>query len=192
LSLKIDTRDDPYAPSSGILFINSYSFIQKKIYGPVQYFTEDMSTNINMQRLSIGFSVFYQVFERHVAALGLHGRELRSEFFEGSDLFRLGGTNSLRGYREAQFLGSRIFWSNLEYRLLLTRRTYTFLFFDTGYYLRKEDALRNINRLEGFNIGYGAGINLETGLGVLGVSFALAKGDSFKDGKIHFGLVNEF
>jgi outer membrane protein insertion porin family len=41
-------------------------------------------------------------------------------------------------------------------------------------------------------MGYGFGIKIETGIGVLGVSFALAKGDSFSDGKIHFGIVNEF
>ena len=50
-------------------------------------------------------------------------------FFEESDLYRLGGTNTLRGYRENQFLGSRIFWSNLEYRFLLTQRTFAFRIF---------------------------------------------------------------
>jgi outer membrane protein insertion porin family len=140
--------------------------------------------------LNIDF--FYEIFRRQVAALKLNGRELRGSFFEISDLFRLGGTNTLRGYREDQFLGSRIFWSNLEYRFLLANRTYTYLFFDTGYYLIKEDPSRKINKQEAFNIGYGLGLNIETSLGVIGVSFALAKGDSFADGKIHFGLLNEF
>jgi outer membrane protein insertion porin family len=117
---------------------------------------------------------------------------LKGSFFENSDLFRLGGTNSLRGYREDQFLGARILWTNLEYRLLLTRRTFAFLFFDTGYYLREADVERNILKSEDFLYGYGLGLNIETGLGVLGVSFALGEGDSFSDGKIHFGLVNEF
>ena len=98
----------------------------------------------------------------------------------------------LRGYTEDQFLGSRIFWSNLEYRFLLTQRSFTFLFLDTGYFYRPEDLTRNILKTEGFRIGYGLGINLETGIGVIGVSFALGKGDSFSNGKIHFGIVNEF
>ena len=140
----------------------------------------------------IGLDFFYSIFSRQVVALKLNGRELQGSFFEISDLFRLGGTNTLRGYREDQFLGSRVFWSNLEYRLLLARRTYTYLFFDTGYYLVKEDAARKISKQEAFNIGYGLGLNVETALGVIGVSFALAKGDSFCDGKIHFGLVSEF
>jgi len=32
-------------------------------------------------------------------------------------------------------------------------------------------------------MGYGLGLSVETGLGVLGVSFALGKGDSFSQGK---------
>jgi outer membrane protein insertion porin family len=45
---------------------------------------------------------------------------------------------------------------------------------------------------DGFKTGYGIGIQVETGLGVMGVSFALGEGDSFSNGKIHFGLINEF
>jgi outer membrane protein assembly factor BamA len=192
LNLRIDTRDDPYAPLSGLLFFNSYSFSRKKIYGPGQFITPQTKTNLNFQRVSADLSLFYQIFSRNVIALGLHGRELRGPSFEESDLFRLGGTNTLRGYRENQFLASRMLWSNLEYRMLLTRRTFAFLFFDSGYYQRKEEPERNILRIEAFKMGYGAGINLETGIGILAVSYALAAGDSFSDGKIHFGIVNEF
>jgi len=191
-NLKIDTRDDPYSPTSGLLFINSYSYSRKKINGPLQFITQGLETRINLQRFMLDFEGFYELFLRQVISFGVHGRELRGSFFENSDLFRLGGTNSLRGYREDQFLGSRILWTNLEYRFLLTRRTFAFLFFDTGYYLREADEERNILKSEDFLYGYGLGLNLETSLGVLGVSFALGEGDSFSDGKIHFGIVNEF
>ncbi len=192
LSLKIDTRDDPYAPTEGFLFINSYSFSNKKIYGPAKYLTSETLTNINLQRFELNLNLYYELFSKQVAALGLHGRELRGPFLEQSDLYRLGGTNSLRGYREDQFLGSRIFWSNLEYRFLLAKRSFAFLFFDTGYYLRKGDLANNIPKAEGFKYGYGLGLDVETGLGVLSVSYALAKGGNFSDGLIHFGLINEF
>ncbi len=192
INFKLDTRDDPYSPTRGILFINSYSFSRKTINGPKKFFTPGLKTNVDLQRIEMEFKIFYQPFQRQVVALGLNGKELRGSFFELSDLFRLGGTNTLRGYRENQFLGSRVLWSNLEYRFLLTQRSFAFLFFDTGYFLRKEEPDYNIQKSEGFRIGYGLGINLETSLGVIGVSFALAKGDTFSEGKIHFGIVNEF
>jgi outer membrane protein insertion porin family len=191
-NLKIDTRDDPYAPTEGILFINSYSFSIKTINGPVEYFTPSLSTSVDLQRFASSFYIFYELFSRQIVALGLNAKELRGLSFENSDLYRLGGTNSLRGYREEQFLGSRIFWSNLEYRALLTRRSYGFVFFDTGYYLRPEEPDRNIPKSEEFLYGFGLGLNLETALGVLRVSYALGEGDTFSDGKIHFGVLNEF
>ena len=192
INLKIDTRDDIYSPKSGIILVNAYKFTSKTINGPAEYITPDTKLNTNFQRLELDFNFFKELFRDQVAALGIHARELRGSDVEISDLYFLGGTNSLRGYREKQFQGNRIFWSNLEYRYLLTRRTFAFLFFDTGYYLRNADPVNNIAEISDFKIGYGFGLNLETSLGVLGVSFALAKGDSFRDGKIHFGIINEF
>jgi outer membrane protein insertion porin family len=172
--------------------MTSYSLSRKKINGPAQFITPDISTKIDLQRFTVDLDLFYELFNRQITALGVHGRELRASFFEVSDLYRLGGANSLRGYLEDQFLGNRILWTNFEYRLLLTNRTFGFLFYDTGYYLRSAEPLSNIEKLEGFKTGYGLGFNIETGLGVLKVSFALAKGDTFSKGKIHFGIVNEF
>jgi outer membrane protein insertion porin family len=191
-NLKIDTRDDPYSPTEGLLFINSYSFSRKTINGPTEYFTPNLSTVVDLQRFSSSFYFFYEIFLRQIIAIGVNARELRGSTFENSDLYKLGGTNSLRGYREEQFLGSRIFWSNLEYRALLTRRSYGFIFFDTGYYLRPEEIDKDIPKSEEFLYGFGLGLNLETALGVLRVSYALGEGDSFSDGKIHFGVLNEF
>lgn len=191
-NLKIDTRDDPYSPTKGLLFINSYSFSKKTINGPTEYIIPTLNTSINLQRFSSSFNFYYEIFSRQVVAIGVNVRELKGTSFENSDLYRLGGTNSLRGYREDQFLGSRIYWSNLEYRALLTRRSFGFLFFDTGYYLRPEEKEKNISKAEEFLYGFGLGLNIETGLGVLRVSYALGEGDTFSDGKIHFGILNEF
>lgn len=192
LSLKIDTRDDPYAPTEGLFFNNAYWFTQKKISGPEKFLYADLKRDYNIQKIMSDFSIYFQTFKRQVVALGVHLKELQGGMFEISDLYFLGGTNSLRGYRENQFQGSRILWSNLEYRFLLTSRTFVFSFFDSGYYHRRGDEKRNIAEISGFKIGYGLGLNLETGLGVIAVSFAMAKGESFSEGKIHFGLINEF
>ena len=192
LSLKIDLRDDPLAPTGGFLFETAYSFSRKKISGPVEYITPGLETNPNLQRITAGFSAFYELFFRNVVAIGVYGNELRGPFFEQSDLWRFGGTRTVRGYREEQFLASRIAWSNLEYRIMLTQRSYAFIFFDAGYYLREADIERGISKNEDFIFGYGVGITVETAIGLLGVSFALAQGDSFSEGKIHFGIINEF
>lgn len=192
LSLKIDSRDDPYVPTKGIYLFNSYWLSQKKIHGPEEFISENLERSLRILKVYFDFSAYYELFNRQVFAAAIHARELNSSIIEISDLFFLGGTNSLRGYRENQFQGGRVIWSNLEYRYLLSKRTFAFTFVDVGYYLRKEDLKLKINQSEGIKPGYGVGLNLETGLGVITVSFALAKGESFTEGKIHFGLINEF
>jgi len=192
VGLKIDMRDDPIAPLKGFIFENSYSFSRKKINGPAEYITETIETEINLQRITAGFGAFFQIFPRNVIALKVNGRELSGPFFEQSDLWRFGGTKTVRGYREEQFLASRCAWTNLEYRLMLSPRTYTFVFFDSGYYLLEADPSIGIQRGEDFIFGYGLGIALDTSIGLLGVSFAFADGDTFSEGKIHFGIINDF
>jgi len=192
VNLRIDTRDDPYSPTEGIILSNTYKYISKRINGPEEYITETTPKKVSFQRLEVDFNYYYELFNRQVIATGVHGRELKGNDVELSDLYLLGGTNTLRGYREKQFAGNRILWTNFEYRYLLSNRSFVFVFFDTGYYLRNEDLFRKISEVSDFKYGYGLGFNIETTLGILGVSFALGKGDSFGDGKIHFGIVNEF
>ncbi len=192
LSLKIDFRDDPLAPTSGVFFETGYSFSRKKINGPAQYITPTLETNVNLQRITAGFSAYYELFFRNIVALSVNVKELTGPFFEQSDLWRFGGTRTVRGYREEQFLASRISWSNVEYRLMLTPRSYAFVLFDAGYYFLQADPERGITENEDFIFGYGVGITIETAIGLLGVSFALAEGDAFNEGKIHFGIINEF
>jgi outer membrane protein insertion porin family len=192
LSLKIDLRDDPLAPTGGLLFETGYSFSRKKINGPAEYITPGLETNLNLQRITAGFSAFYELYFRNIVAISVNGKELSGPFFEQSDLWLFGGTRSVRGYREEQFLASRVAWSNLEYRLMLSPRSYTFVFFDAGYYSIQADEDRGFAKNEDVIFGYGVGITIETAVGLLGVSFALADGDSFSEGKIHFGIINEF
>jgi outer membrane protein insertion porin family len=191
-NFKIDTRDDTYAPTEGLLFINTYKYSSKKINGPEQYVSSSTKTKTGLQRFELDINYYYEILSRQVINAGIHGKELRGDLIETSDLYKLGGTNSLRGYVENQFLGNRIFWSNLEYRYLIERRSFLFGFFDAGYYLRSADNSKLIEKLEAFKIGYGLGLSIETGLGVMAVSYALGLGDSFSEGKIHFGLLNEF
>ena len=50
LNFKIDTRDDPYSPTEGVLFLNSYAYSKKKIYGPQKFITPGISTKCKFHR----------------------------------------------------------------------------------------------------------------------------------------------
>jgi outer membrane protein assembly factor BamA len=177
-----DTRNDNYSPTSGARYRTDYSYGRRTIAG----------TSTLVQHLTIDLDFYLSTFSRQVLAMGLHGREIQGEAPEESELYRFGGARTLRGYRENQFIGSRIAWSNTEYRFLLARKSFLYGFIDTGYYYRPADSRFSIAATDGLKLGYGIGIQLATDLGVMGVSFALGEGDSFSTAKIHFGLNNDF
>ena len=189
ITLRYDTRDDIINPTSGVNYRTDYLFGGKKIYSTPFAGAPEHST---VQKISIDAEAYIEPIDRQVIALGLHGRQITSDNIEVSDRFRFGGTNSLRGYRENQFLGSRIAWTNAEYRFLLARRSFFFGFFDTGYYFIPADDQHGIPSSQSVNVGYGVGVRVETSLGIIGVSIALGEGDSFSQAKLHLGLINEF
>jgi outer membrane protein insertion porin family len=189
--LLYDTRDDPYSPTSGARYRTDYQFGTQRV-SDIPAGLSDVRSRLNIQKFGLDLDFFLSTFSRQVVAAGLHGRELRSDQVDEAQMYRFGGARSLRGYRENQFLGSRIAWSNAEYRFLLARRSFLFGFVDAGYYFRPADELHGLPSSESFKYGYGVGVQVETGLGILGVSYALGEGDSFSAGKVHFGLINEF
>jgi outer membrane protein insertion porin family len=192
VEIRFDSRDYIYNPASGILYKTSYSVGQKKIYNASSFENQDVPADFTIQKGMLDLDFYYSFFKRQSTLVGVHGVEIRSPRFEAADLYRFGGINSVRGYREGQFLGSRVAWSNLEFRYSLTRRSFAALFYDMGYYRKPADEQFNVPVQEGFIYGYGLGIRIETALGMFGVSYALGRGDSILEGKIHFGLVNDF
>jgi len=188
LELYIDTRDNVYNPLAGIQLRNSWDGGSKRS----RVAASDEWQSSFVQRLELDAAVYAEVVNRTVFAFSIHGRELRGSVLDQSDLYRLGGALTLRGYREEQFPGTRLGWINTEMRYTLGRRSFAFAFFDFAYIFQQADVDHGREELSLYREGYGVGMRLETGLGIMGVSYALGRGDSFGDGKIHFGLINEF
>ena len=183
-----DTRDDLYSPTGGARYRADFHYGRKVV-------TDTRSTNEpsgDVQRFTVDLDSYRTVFSRQVFALGIHGRQVQGAAVDESAFYRFGGANSLRGYRENQFVGTRVGWVNAEYRLLLARRSFVYAFLDAGYYYRPANALEGTLVGEAFQYGYGIGFRFDSPLGNLGVSFALGKGDSFAQGKVHIGILNEF
>lgn len=189
-----DTRDNPWNPRQGLYYRTSVEYGRKRNRSTHSASAERFK--VRTSKFTLDLEHFIPTFSRHVIAAALHGREFRSgeKPVPISEHFRLGGTRSLRGYRQDQFSGTRVAWSNLEYRYLLTSRSRAFLFFDFGMYYREQ---RNVNTghletIDKRKYGYGMGFRVESRLGVIGLDFGLGEGDSFSQAKIHFGLENQF
>lgn len=183
--LKYDSRDNIYNPTKGIIIKFNYTYGNKTIFSGT-------GQSFNIQKYSSELDLFFTIFKRQTTFIRLSAAEVNSDKLEDADLIRIGGMRNIRGYRDEQFLGERFIYENFEPRFIIGRRSFLFLFFDAGYYFRDADALNNIAIQEQFIYGYGLGLQIETGIGIIGVSYGLGKGDGILDGKIHFGLINNF
>ena len=109
-----------------------------------------------------------------------------------NELYRIGGNRLLRGFDEQSVYAS---WYNVftaEYRYLIQRTSYLFLFADFAYI---EHQLPN-NFYTDWPKGVGAGLTFQTKAGIFGVSYAVGseRGNplQLRSAKIHFGYINEF
>jgi len=190
VSFRYDSRDDLLSPESGLLFFTDYAYGRKRLTQPAVSTLNEGTSTVQRWRSDIEFYTGF--ITRQVIAAGFHGRQVKGAAVEESDMIRFGGATTLRGYRELQFLATLALWANIEYRLLTGRRSFVYGFFDPGYYSRSGSGDPGLGGAEEFLFGYGVGIRTDTPLGVVGVSFAMGKGDSFSQGKVHVGLINEF
>lgn len=196
LGLRYDSTDDPINPRRGVFYLTTGETGRKT----VQPLDSSQAQTFSRERIFIDFQWLQPVFWPQVLSLALHGRLVTSseQVVPLPDQFRLGGATTLRGYREEQFRGSRVAWSNIEYRYLLSRRSRAFLFFDVGYYYRLERAASENEtepqffKIEEFKPAWGLGIRVDTPLGIVGVDYGLGEGDALTNGKVHVSLVNSF
>ncbi|MFH1011601.1 MAG: POTRA domain-containing protein [bacterium] len=186
-----DTRDWPRNPRSGAMFSTLGGLAWRRASEGISI---DNENHYQHNSAGVDAEIALEVFPRWVGDIAIHGRMLESNEPEIPlpDLFRLGGARSLRGYREEQFLGSRIGWTNVELRYWLGPSSRFFGFVDGGAYFRERWEGENRVRLQGFKVGSGIGIRIETGVGVWGFDYALGEGDRVLSGKVHLSLSSEF
>jgi len=194
LRLELDIRDDLLAPRQGGRYATTVRHRFKKNRATETY--QPARQDVQSTEFTADLEQYREIFRHQVLALAVHMGEIRSDedIVPLNEQFKMGGARTLRGYREEQFHGSRILWANLEYRLMLGRRSWAFLFLDGGHYFyRQKDPLTGgLTEISDEKAGYGLGLRVESRLGVLGVDYGLGEGDGLTEGKVHFGVINEF
>jgi outer membrane protein insertion porin family len=191
-SLRYDSTDDPINPRRGVFYMTAVETGRKNTGhgGGRRKFSRD--------KILVDLHWLLPTFGSQVLSFAVHGRQVKSNAppeILVTDQFRFGGATTLRGYREEQFRGSRVAWSNLEYRYLLSRRARAFIFFDAAYYSGFEYTSVSPPQLEAIEnsvYGWGLGGRVDTPLGIIGVDYGLGQGDPLTNGKVHISLVNSF
>lgn len=189
--IRFDNRDNIFIPNKGILYKATYIYGDKKVYNKAGS-SNAAEQSYSLQRYSMDVDVYFSFFKRQSLLVRFFAGQVVSDRLEDADYYKVGGIKNVRGYRDEQFRASRFTYGTIEMRYSFSRKSFAALFLDPGYYYRPDDFLNKIPKQEGFLLGYGLGIRIETAIGVIGVNYAIGKEDGILDGKIHFGLINEF
>jgi len=163
-----DTRDNVYNPTTGG---------RVSLTGEVA----GLGGDFNFQKFTIEDQQYIKVGHAQVIALrGQYGvgRGEISEF----NLYKVGGQNSLRGYREDQFRGTRMALATLEYRFPIVSKVQGALFTDWG---AAWDEGLTPKDLKG---SIGVGLALNTPLGPLRLDYGRGK----NGGRVHFTVGGTF
>jgi hypothetical protein len=99
---------------------------------------------------------------------------LKSDTYIINELYRFGGTKSIRGFAENSLQGNFITAIITEYRYIITPELYLHTILDYGYY---EDKTSNY---KANLLGFGLGIGLRTKNGVLKLNFSNGSNDGQK------------
>jgi len=181
-ALTYDSRDNVSNPTSGVYYESGYTAGEKSVSGS--------ASSVPIQNIDVNTEAYYEIVSPMVAALALHGASVVCSALDESDLYKVGGVNSIRGYRDWEFLASRLLWGTAEWRFITGKLSFVSLFSDMGYYL-KPSTYDNSLQQSGFLMGYGVSTQVESAIGVLRVSFAVS-GGNFSQALIHIGYVNRF
>lgn len=157
---------------------------------------DPLSLAQNQVKLVVDFAYFIPIGKNYSVQLRLRGGSLFSDGdLLSNEQFRLGGAKFLRGFDEQIFFVDKYLLGTLEYRLLIGRNTYGFVFADIA---QTED--RSVGTNSSMRpLGFGAGFSFDTKTGIFNISLALGK-DLINDNdffdiaapKIHLGYVSLF
>ena len=168
LSRVTDTRDNIYSPTSG-----GRTSFEAEFAG--------FGGDFNYQKFTAEDRRFFKVGRAQtIAVRGQIGYAHGS--ISESNLYKIGGQDSLRGYRDDQFRGTHLLLATVEYRFPIVKKVQGAVFTDWGNAWSDD---RWPNTIKG---SVGVGLQLETPIGPIRLDY----GRGSDGGRVHFSVGGSF
>ncbi|MBF0408302.1 MAG: BamA/TamA family outer membrane protein [Candidatus Riflebacteria bacterium] len=176
-----DTRDNRFRPTNGVHDSLSFDTTGGFLKGENQYSKFVLALRRYMPLNKGGRTV--------VALQAVGGQTSIGEgFVPVYDMFSVGGSSSVRGYREREFLGTKILYGNFEVRQRIAKNFDVVGFYDIGdawgqdYDQEKKDFE--------WKKGFGLGLRLQTPLGPVAIDYG--KATDRDEGRTYFNFGSSF
>ena len=170
-----DSRDNIYEPTRG-----------RRISYTAQWAGHGLGGDFDFYKFTAEMRAYKKIGSKNVLAF-----RARGGFIQGdapySQLFTLGGADTLRGYEDDQFRGKNMYNATLEFRFHIVKKVSGALFTDIG------DAWDAPNvpwykNTKSFNYGVGAGVRITTPIGPVKLDYGVGKDKK----KFHFSFGTQF
>ncbi|HHV63265.1 MAG TPA: BamA/TamA family outer membrane protein [Firmicutes bacterium] len=167
-----DTRDNIMNPSSG-----SRKKLSVELAGGL------LGGDYTFGKYQVDGSTYFktrpdQVLALHLAA-GFSSGELPL-----TEQYKVGGSESIRGYKYGRFYGDKMLYANAEYRFRITKGLQGVLFVDAGNAWVNDEAM-DLNSLY---TGLGVGVRIDTPIGLLRIDYGTGR----EGGQTYFSFGQTF
>ena len=170
-----DSRDNIYDPTRG-----------RRISYTAQWAGHGLGGDFDFYKFTAEARMYKKLGAKNVLAF-----RARGGFIQGdapySQLFTLGGADSLRGYEDDQFRGKYMYNATLEFRFPIVKKVSGVLFTDIGYAWDAPNVTW-YNSKKTFNYGVGAGVRITTPIGPVKLDYGVGKHKN----KFHFSFGTQF
>lgn len=170
-----DSRDNIYEPTRG-----------RRISYTAQWAGHGLGGDFDFYKFTAETRMYKKIGAKNVLAF-----RARAGFIQGdapySQLFTLGGADSLRGYEDDQFRGKKMYNATLEFRFPLVKKVTGVLFADIGDAWDAPNVTWYDSK-KAFNVGVGGGVRVSTPIGPVKLDYGVGKDEN----KFHFSFGTQF
>jgi outer membrane protein insertion porin family len=170
VSRVLDTRDSNTNPSEGSRYALSGEFA-------------GLGGDFSFNKYTAEGRRYWKVGKSQVVAIrGMYG--YGTGHIPEMQKYMAGGIDTLRGYRDDQFKGNRLFAATAEYRFPVAKRVMAALFADAGNAWDSS----SFDFIKDLKFGYGLGIRIVTPFGPMRVDYGIGS----QGGRTHFSFGGQF
>jgi outer membrane protein insertion porin family len=166
-----DSRDNVFNPTEGSRVSLTAEFAGKAFGG-----------DFDFNKYTIEDRNYWKVGRDHVIALRVTGGYADGKMPE-SGRFKVGGSDTLRGYEDDQFKGDKMLAASVEYRFPIAKKVQGVVFSDIGNAWENEGY-----KLNDLKVSAGVGVRVQTPIGPIRLD--VAKGDEGM--RTHFSFGGQF